>query len=113
MHLISNHSKFQQYSDFYVLSLENSWKVTVVKSKFPPKMGTAVQVVENSGKKTKTKLHFKNSDELRWIRVDFDEFAFSRFIFDIYVSTTVNESDINLKVFIYNRDSQIVIVIIF
>ena len=45
-------------------------------------MGTAVQVVENSGKKTKTKkLHFKNSDELRWIRVDFDEFAFSRFIF--------------------------------
>ena len=84
MHLISNHSKFQQYSDFYVLSLENSWKVTVVKSKFPPKMGTAVQVVENSGRKTKIKLDLIHIDEIRWIREGLDIFAVFRFSFYIY-----------------------------
>ena len=113
MHLISNHSRFQQYSDFYVLSLENSWKVTVVKSKFPPKMGTAVQVVENSGMKTKTKLDFLQIDEIRWMIVDLDKFCFSRFSFDTNVSTMVNMSDVNLKVFICYHDCQIVILIIF
>ena len=76
-------------------------------------MGTAVQVVENSGTKIKIKLEFMHIDEIRWIRVCLDKFCFYRFSFSIYVSTKVNMSDIKLKVFIRNHDHQIVIVIIF
>ena len=76
-------------------------------------MGTAVQVVENSGTKFKIKLDFMHIDEIRWIRVCLEKFCFSRFSFNIHVSTKVNMSDIKLKVFIRNHDHQIVIVIIF
>ena len=76
-------------------------------------MGTAVQVVENTGTKIEIKLDFMHIDDIRWIRVCLEKFSFSRFSFNIHVSTKVNMSDIKLKVFIRNHDHQIVIVIIF